>query len=185
LEIQPGLPEDHNNLGWVLLQIGRVDEAITQFQTALKLQPDLALAHDSLAKALLQSGRAVEAVAHYQTAVKLQPDNPQILSDLAWVLAAWPEASIRNGAQAIELAQRANQISGGQNLLILHTLAAAYAEAGRFAEAITTARRALELAESHSLSTQAGLLRSELKLYEAGTPLRDAGPTVGVANPGP
>ena len=97
-------------------------------------------------------------------------------------MAAWPEAAIRNGARAVELAQRANQLSGGQNLLILHTLAAAYAEAGRFTEAITTARQALELAESHSLSTQAGLLRSELKLYEAGTPLRDSGPTDDAAN---
>ena len=185
MEIQPDLAEAHNNLGWVLLQTGRVDEAIAQFQTTLKLQPDLAPAHESLAKALLQQRRASEAVAHYQTALKLEPNDPQILSGLAWVRAAWPEAAIRNGAQAVELAQRANQLSGGQNLLVLHTLAAAYAEAGRFAEAITTARQALELAESHAMSAQAVRLRSKLKLYEAGTPLRDSSPTAGAANSGP
>ena len=92
-----------------------------------------------------------EALAHYQKSLETQPNNPQILANLAWLLATCREASVRNGAGAVELAQRANQLSGGQDAMILRTLAAAYAEAGRFAEAITTAQRALELATAQTL----------------------------------
>ena len=65
---------------------------------------------------------------------------------LAWVLATCPEASVRNGAEAVELARRAVKLSDGREPAILGTLAAAYAEAGRFPEAVQTARKALELA---------------------------------------
>ena len=183
LETQPDDATAHNALGKILLQQGRVDEAMSHFRKALEIRPDFVSAHTNLAGAFLRKGQAREALAQSQTALKLQPDNPQILSDMAWVLATGPEASVRNGAQAIELAQRANQLSGGQDPLILRTLAAAYAESGRFAEAITTAQQALRLAVSQSNAVQAGMLRSELKLYHAGSPLRDPGPTNGAANP--
>jgi len=102
---------------------------------------------------------------------------------MAWVLATGPEASVRNGAQAIELAQRANQLSGGQDPLILRTLAAAYAESGRFAEAITTAQQALRLAVSSPTPCKPACFDPSYKLYHAGSPLRDPGPTNGAANP--
>jgi Flp pilus assembly protein TadD len=86
------------------------------------------------------------------------------------VLATCPQASLRNGNKAVELAQRANQLTGGGNPTILHTLAAAYAEAGRFPEAVETARRALQLAETQSNIALADAIRSELKLYQAGIP---------------
>ena len=176
VEIQPGSANAHNNLGWILRQAGRLDEAITHLQKALEIRPDYPEAHNNLGKALLQKGRVQEATAHYQTALKLQPDNAIALSNLAWVLATWPETSIRNGARAIELAQQANDLSGGQDPVILRTLSAAYAEGGRFAEAITTARRALLLADAQSNAPLADALRSQIKLHRAGSPLRDTIP---------
>jgi hypothetical protein len=78
---------------------------------------------------------------------------------------------LRNGAKAVELARQANLLTGGENPVILHTLAAACAEAGRFSEAVETAQHALRMAEAQSNTALAGALQSELKLYQAGNPL--------------
>jgi protein O-mannosyl-transferase len=173
LEIQPDFAEAHNNLGNILLEKGRVDEAIAHFQTALNIQPGIALTHINLGKALFQKGQVREALAHYRSALELQPDNPAALSDLAWVLATWPDTPVRNGARAVELAEQANRRTGGQDPVILRTLAAAYAEGGRFAEAIKSAQQALKLATGQNNPGLAAALRSELELYQAGAPFRE------------
>ena len=74
----------------------------------------------------------------------------------------------------MELAQRANQFAGGGNPVFLGTLATAYAEAGRFPEAVETAQRALQLAEAQSNPALADAIRSKLKLYQAGSPFHYA-----------
>jgi len=172
LALQPDFAEAHNNLGNILFEQGLVEMAIDHFQVALKIRPDFAEAHANLGKALLEKGQVQDVLAHGQEALKLQPDNPDVLSLLAWVLATWPEASVRNGAQAIILAQRANELSGGDNPLVLRALAAAYAEEGRFTEAMSTARRAVQLAETQSNAMLADALRLHLKSYQAGSPFR-------------
>jgi Flp pilus assembly protein TadD len=112
-------------------------------------------------------------VAHYQAAVAALPGNPYLLNNLAWVLATGPQASVRNGGRAVELAQQAERLSGGKDPSILGTLAAAYAEAGRFPEAVATAQRALELATAQANLAQAEALRARIGLYRAGSPFRD------------
>jgi tetratricopeptide (TPR) repeat protein len=184
LEIQPGLVMAHLNLGTALIQKGRVEEGIVHFQKAVELKPADAQAHNDLANALLQTGQVREALAHYQKSLESQPNNPQILANLAWMLATCREASVRNGTGAVELAQRANQLSGGQDAVILRTLAAAYAEAGRFAEAIATAQRARQLATAQNNPGLANALQAQLGFYQAGTPFHDAGPTSPPAPPG-
>jgi hypothetical protein len=83
-----------------------------------------------------------------------------------------PDASLRNGARALELAQRASKLSGGNHPVVQHALAAAYAESGRFAEADETAERALSLALAQGNNALADVLRSERSLYQAGKPSR-------------
>ena len=100
----------------------------------------------------------------------MQPNQIGFVNQLAWVLATCPEASVRNGAEAVELAQRAVQLSGGREPAILGTLAAAYAEAGRFPEAVQTARKALELATQQNKQALAESIKAKLPLYQAGTP---------------
>ena len=170
LQIKPGYAEVLFNLGNALLKKGKVDEAITQYQTALQFKPDDANAHNNLAKVLVQKGDVGAAVPEFQKALQFDPANPSIQNNLAWLLAASPEASLRNGARAVELARQANALTGGENPMILHTLAAALAQAGRFSEAVETAQRALRLAEAQSNAGLAGALQSELKLYQAGNP---------------
>ena len=82
------------------------------------------------------------------------------------------EPSLRNGNKAVELARRANAQTGGENPVFLHTLAAAYAETGQFADAIRTAKKAIELARAAGRQDLFEQLNREMKRYEAGLPCR-------------
>ncbi len=164
----PDFAEAHNNLGNALLQKGSVDEAIAHYQKALQIKPDKANTHYNLGSALLKEGSVDEAIAHFQRALEINPDFAEARNDLAWVLATCSQASLRNGNKAVELAERANQLTGHGNPVFLDTLSAAYAEAGRFPEAVATAQRALQLAETQSNTALADAIRSQIKLYQTG-----------------
>jgi tetratricopeptide (TPR) repeat protein len=170
LQTKPDYPDARVSLGNLLLQKGRVDEAITQYQKALQSKPDNAKAENNLGNALLQKGSVGGAITHFQKALQLEPAQPTVQNNLAWLLATCSEPSLRDGAKAVELARQANALTGGENPVVLRTLAAAFAEAGRFSEAVESARRALPLAGAQSNTTLAGQLQSELKLYQAGSP---------------
>ncbi len=173
LKIEPDFTQAHENLGNALLQKGRVDEAITHYQRVLQIYPEYEEAQDNLAKALIQKGRMDEAITQYQKALQLGPADPRFQNNLALVLAA---ASLHKGSKAVELAQQANKLTGGENPVILHTLATALAEAGRFPEAVETARHALRLAGAQSNTALAAQLQRELKLYQAGKPFHAVAP---------
>jgi Flp pilus assembly protein TadD len=143
-------------------------------QAAVTLRPDFADAQNSFGNLLLQAGRWNDAVAHYEAAVTLQPRNPFALNNLAWVLATCPDPKVRNGARAIELAQNAYQLSGGKEPHVLQTLAAAYAEVGKFPDAITAAQRALKLVQGEAGLAKA--LQEQLALYRSGKPFRAEAP---------
>jgi protein O-mannosyl-transferase len=173
LQIKPDDAETHYALGSALFRLGRVDEAIIHYQKALQTAPGYAKAYNSLAAALLQKGRVQEAIKYLQEALQIKPDNPPVQNALAWVLATCEDASLRNGNQAVELARRANELSGGGNPLILHTLAAAFAETGKFSDAIRTAQKAIDLARAAGQQDLAAQLNGELRRYEAGLPCRE------------
>ncbi len=177
LRINPGYANALNNLGTALRQKGRVDEAITQFQLALKVMPDNEAIHFNLAKALFQKGRVDEAIIQFQMALQIEPADMEVQNNLAWLLATAPQASLRNGDKAVELARQANELAGGKNPVILGTLAAALAETGRFSEAVETAQRALRLAGAQSNIVLAGRLQLEMKLYQAGSPFHSPAQT--------
>jgi tetratricopeptide (TPR) repeat protein len=168
LQIKPGYAEVLFNLGNALVKKGKVDEAIVQYLMALQMKPDDAKTHNNLADALVQKGDVGAAIPEFQKALRFDPANPSIQNNLAWLLAVSPEASLRNGAKAVELARQADALTGGENPIILHTLAAACAEAGLFPEALETARHASRLADAQSNSLLAAHLQSEMELYEAG-----------------
>jgi Flp pilus assembly protein TadD len=172
LQIEPGYAVARFGLADVLLRIGSLDEAISQYKEALQITPNNAAAHCNLGQLLLQKGSAAEAISHYQKALEIKTDYAKAQNNLAWVLATCSQASLRNANKALALSQRANELTGNANPAVLRTLAAAYAEAGQFPEAVATAERALQLAETQSDSALADALRSEMKLYRAGIPFR-------------
>ena len=97
-----------------------------------------------------------------------------LLNDTAWLLATNPNVSVRNGREAVELAQRAVKLSGGREPAILGTLAAAYAETGRFTEAVQTARKAVDLARQQNQQALAESIQAKIRLYEAGKAFRES-----------
>lgn len=166
--------ESHYSIGNALRQKGDIEEAIVHYRKAIELRPDYANAHNNLANALRQQGRTEEAVHEYDAALKSEPDSVLAENNLAWILATSPNASVRNGVKAVQLAERANRLSGGGDPIILHTLAAAYAENRQFPEAVETAQHALDLAEGNGITSLAESLRSKLALYQAGSPYHDS-----------
>jgi tetratricopeptide (TPR) repeat protein len=154
--------------------MGMVDKAITFFQRALQLRPDYAGAQNNLGNALLKKGSYAEAIAHYELGLQIQPTDASAQNNLAWILATCPDGALRNGAKAVALAQQAESLTGGGNPVILHTLAAALADDGKYAKAVETAQRALVLAEGQSNPSLTQQLQLELKFYQNGQPFRSA-----------
>lgn len=170
LALSPNQFEAQYNLASALFRTGRTDEAITHFQKVLKLQPENADARANLGSAFLARGHVRDAIAQYRDALRIAPDSVAAQSNLAWLLATAADPSLRNGSEAVLLAERAeSESSRSENRpLVLRILAAAYAEAGRFVEAKKTAQQALQAAEIQGNSTLSSVLRDELALYELG-----------------
>ena len=174
----------HNDLGHarladLLLRRDRIDEAISHSEEALRIRPrnwNVAVdAHNTLALGLFRRGRVDEAVAHWKESLEIRPDDMNAQAYLAWVLATSPDASLRDGAKAIELAKKVLEQAGHADVVVLRTLAAGYAESGRFSEAIETAQQGLQLAIAQDNSALIWDLQLNITNYQRNRPLRDPG----------
>jgi protein O-mannosyl-transferase len=172
LKITPDFAKAHVNLGHVLADRGELDKAIWHFRQALASEPDNADAHSRLGDALHRQGKDAEAVAPWRMAIQLTPTNLGYVRQMALLLATSPDASVRSGKESLELAIWAVQLSGGKASIDHSTLAAAYAETGRFAQAVDSAKKALALAAHEKNAALVELLRSQLRLYESKKPYR-------------
>src|SRR5436309_4647436 len=168
--VLPDHADAQYNLASALLRKGRIDEAVIHYEKALELLPENADAHVNLGSAFLSKGRVEDAIAQYKEALRLAPENVAAQSNLAWLLATSPDPSLRNGPEAVLLAEQASRSSGGKRPLALRILAAAYAEAGRFSEARATAHEALQAADDQGNVALSDFLRKEIALYESGQP---------------
>jgi Flp pilus assembly protein TadD len=173
IDLRPENGPAHDNLAKALLQKGQVADAMVHYRKLLELQPENVEARNILGTALIQQGRIREAIEQWRDALSIQPENGNAASNLAWVFATCPEDSFRDGAQAVELAKRALRLSAGKIPLVYRTLAAAYAENGRFAEAIETAQRGADLANTQENLALATELQNNIALYQNGKPFRD------------
>ena len=174
LTLQPNYVEARLNLATLFLQGGKTSEAIAQLEEAKRIQPHDPIVHTDLGNALMKSGRAREAVAEFNQSLAILPDGVGAMNSLAWLLATAPDTAVRDGARAVEVAERANEITMHADPVILHTLAAAYAEAGQFEDALVTARRGMKMANQSGKTAIYDALRDELPLYELGLPYHQA-----------
>jgi tetratricopeptide (TPR) repeat protein len=179
IDLRPENGPGHDNLAKALLRKGRLLEAMVQYREFLEIEPGNVEARNTLGTALIQQGRVSEAIVQWREALAIQPDNGNAASNLAWVFATCPEDSIRDGTRAVELAEKAMRLSGGKIPMIFRVLAAAYAENGRFSEAIDTARRGADLANRTGNPVLASELESNIALYQSGRSLRDPSITNG------
>lgn len=181
MDLQQDNPLAHLELAEVLLQRRMHELAIRHAQKAVELDAALVDAHLVLAKALAGQGRFALAAAQLEKAMAADPNNLRPVNDLAWLLATCPMDEVRNGTKAVQLAERACKATEHANPVLLGTLAAAYAELGRFPEAIATARKALGLVLPEDKLLAQGL-REQIRLYEAGMSLgeklRQTGPNL-------
>ena len=183
IDLRPENAPAHDNLAKALLKKGQVAEAMVHYRKFFELEPASVEARNTLGTALIQQGHVREAIDQWQESLAIQPENGNAASNLAWVFATCPQDSIRDGTRAAELGERALRISGGKIAMIYKVLAAAYAENGRFADAIETAQRGAELATTQGNPGLAAELESNIALYQSGRPLRDPRITTGSSSP--
>jgi protein O-mannosyl-transferase len=166
--INPDYCDALDNLGNALATQGRFNEAIENYRRAIQANSNHAETFFHLGMVFGQLGRTREAVAQYREALRLNPHLVGALNNLAWVLAASSDDELRNGPEAVRLAEHACELTQYREPLLIGTLAAAYAEAGRFPEAVATAEKAEQLATAAGQTAVAAKNRQLLELYRAG-----------------
>jgi protein O-mannosyl-transferase len=172
LRLDPRYAQAHQNLANRFVQQGNTAQALKEYETALAIDPDYPDAHCNLGKLLTTLGRPQDALKHYNAAMHSAPNHAATLANCAWLLATCPDDLLRDGETAVEYAEHAKELSDGKQPDVLVTLAAAYAEVGRFAEALAIADRALRLATDQRKSDVAAALRFHIMSYEAHRPWR-------------
>jgi tetratricopeptide (TPR) repeat protein len=170
--------EAHNSLGIALVQLGEAQEAIRHWEQAARLKPDFAEAQCNLGTALEHLGQFEAAIKHYEEALRSKPDYAEAQTGLAWLLATIPAAAGGNAARAVELAEQACKSAAddpaGNRAVCLDTLAAAYADVGRFREAVATAQQAVESARAAGQTKLVEEIGARRDLYESGQAYRQA-----------
>jgi protein O-mannosyl-transferase len=173
IRLDPKYVEAHLQLGLLRQRLGQFDHARRSIERALALRPADAAIHAHLGALFVQSGHPKEAIQAYRKAIEVNPQMFEAPNNLAWLLATYPDAEIRNDAEAVQLAERAVELGRRQHAFLLGTLAAAYAEAGRFADAIKAAEEAIQLAEKNGQENLAAINRELLVHYREGRPWRE------------
>src|SRR5438067_3000101 len=172
IRIDPDYAVAHNNLGALLQLGGRLDQAQAHFARAVALRPDNVEAQANLAQLLSNRGRLADAARHFDAVLALRGDHVQALAGLAWIRATASDAALRDADEAVRLAERADALTTHRDLAVLDALGAAYACAGRYDDAVRTARNGLDLATRAGQTAVASQFRQRIDLYQSGQPVR-------------
>jgi tetratricopeptide (TPR) repeat protein len=172
ISMRPNYGDPYLNLGNVLVRQGQIDEAIAQLEKARGTEPRDGAFHALLGDAFRRVGLERIALAEYEHAVQISTRDLFSRNSLAWLLATSQDASLRDGNRAVELAREAVRLSGGKDARCLRTLAAAFAEVGKFTKAKKIATKALGAAERGRNVILVDALRSEIALYDLNLPCR-------------
>jgi tetratricopeptide (TPR) repeat protein len=185
LALVPGDPDAHGYIGQILCRLGRIEEGAKHLTAAEvvftervskgesgRTVRDAAYTHFALGMAQAMQKKHSEAVASYRKAIEIDPSQPTPYNELAWILATSRDPSVRNGAEAVKAAERACELTEWKRVAFIGTLDTAYAEAGRFEDAIVTAQRVMQIGEEQHRGYLAELAKERVKLYQQGKPYR-------------
>jgi tetratricopeptide (TPR) repeat protein len=172
INLDPGWADAHFDYGLALLNHDQPAEAAARFSEAVALAPNEARGHYRLAEALSRQHRSREAINEYWQALRLDANASDALNELAWILATDPNPELRSATVAVHLAERACNLTRYQAAAMLTTLGAAYAGAGRFPEATTTAQKARDLAAAAGRKDLADKNEQLLQLFKSRQPYR-------------
>lgn len=173
LQLDPGSTYIRADLGGALIEAGHYAEGIQYLQAAMQALPDDAKVHLYLGIGLAREGKAREGIEHLVTAWRLAGDSTEFLNELAWAMATREVPRSPDWPDPVVLAEKACSLTNHQDPNALDTLAAVYANAGRFADAITIAGKAIEQARASKQTALADDIERRLKLYQAGRPYRE------------
>jgi tetratricopeptide (TPR) repeat protein len=173
LKLRPGHPTALKQIGTLLVNARHSKEALTILAAAEAAVPgDVEVRRmKALAHALARQFPAT--IAEFREILKLDPNDSSAMTSLAWFEATSPDNSVRNGVEAVELARRAAALQHPPTPHALDVLAAAYAETGRFKDAVETAHQAKQAAAANKDQKPLEGIDERIKLYQAGKPFRD------------
>ncbi len=172
VRLRSGSPDAHFNLAVSMVETGNLDDAQSHFERTIALAPKNPLAYYRLGLLRRHRGAHADAVSVFRAGLAAAPDYVPLNQALAWTLATSPDDAVRDGAVAVQIAHHACQLTRFEDARCLDALAAAYAEQGRFDDAVETMRKAIELANSASHPDHARELSGRLKSYEQQQPVR-------------
>jgi protein O-mannosyl-transferase len=173
LQLDAEYPNAHRKMGEMLLATGKPNEAIEHFNEALRMNKGQVKVYANLGKAYAQLGRYEPAIQNWTKVAELEPNNAEVLNNLAWLLATTGDVSSQDADRAVKSAKRACESTGYKDPEFVDTLAAAYASAGRFSEAIETAEKAIKLAEAAGQKELAETIQNRLEQYKASRPYHE------------
>ncbi|MDA0832487.1 MAG: tetratricopeptide repeat protein [Planctomycetota bacterium] len=173
LRIGPETAIAHNNLGLMRMKQGKRDDSLVEFEAALQLNPEYAEAYNNAGVVYVQKRMFDKAIEHYRKAVDLDPQHPFARNSLAWNLSTCEDDSLRNGVEALALAEQLAAESGTKDPGFLVTLSAAYAETGQFDKAKSVANDALKLSAAMNNRELSQLIVSCLTAYAENKPYRE------------
>jgi tetratricopeptide (TPR) repeat protein len=173
LELDAEYPDARYAIGAALLGAGRASEAVSHLNTALQTSTDIAEVYINLGTAYTQLGMYKPAIENFNKAIEIKPNKIAALNNIAWLLATVGEVSIQDANRAIELARRACELTEYKTPKFLDTLAAAYAAAGRFDDAVKIAQQAIDVAKAIGQEDLCGEIQRRLELYKAGRIVRN------------
>jgi tetratricopeptide (TPR) repeat protein len=174
IQINPAAVEGHYVLGKFLLEQSHADQALPEFQATVSIRQHFAAGEEGLASTYEALGNNPAALVHWRKAHAIEPARVSAILGAAWLLATAPEASLRNGGEALSLAESANNLAPAEDPEVLDTLAAAFAENGEYTSAIASETRALHLATARGDAKMASAVRNRLLLYNAKKPFHEA-----------
>ncbi len=174
-EIEPDAAEPHYQLARALQKIGQPNKAVSSYKRALRLDPENFQIHYSYGTCLMELAELDEAIKHFRDAHRLNPESLATLNGLAWLLATKEQSNENDTTLALNLAQQAAQKTDHSHPQILDTLAAAYAASGNFEKAVSTAQKAIALADKRDAKELADEIRTRLVKYRRGERYRESG----------
>ncbi len=173
-QANPSYLEAFYNLGTAEMQEHQVEEAIDAWQNTVRIYPGFFQGHEGLGFAYYMQGKYRESLGQLRLALDGEPERVSVLTLAASLMATSADAWVRNGPEAVTLAERARDLTQGQDISVLDTLSASYAENGRFDQAKDAVDQAQALAEKQGDASLTARLRAHRAKYLANQPLRES-----------
>jgi tetratricopeptide (TPR) repeat protein len=173
LELAPDHIESRYNLALAFVELGNDAEAIRQYHRILAANPGHAPTIQNLARLFESRGDIAQALALLRDSLQ-RLAHLQLMHQLCWLLATGPDPELRNGLEAMELAEQLIEKTGGEQPEALDARAAANAELGRFDEAVADATRAARIARAQNKVELARSIELRAQLYRAHMPFRNS-----------